>query len=181
LNKIKKEKLLLHACCAPCATHVIDLLSQTYNLTVLFYNPNIHPEDEYQTLLWYIVMLCDIKKTDLVIPDYETQIWFESTKGLETVPEGNERCKICFDVRFKKSAEIAAASGCNNYASTLTVSPHKDPKVINSCGRTAAEVFGVKFLEQDFKKKDGYKRSCELSRKYGLYRQNYCGCLYSIG
>ena len=179
--KEKKEKLLLHACCAPCATHVIDLLSQSYKLTVLFYNPNIQPEDEYAKRLGDMIKLCDIKKTELLVPGYDPEVWIESTKGLEAVPEGHERCSVCFDVRFKKVAETAAASGCPIFASTLTVSPHKNPKVINSIGINAADKFGIEFLQEDFKKKDGFKRSCELSEKYGLYRQKYCGCLYSIG
>ncbi len=181
MNKRKKEKLLLHACCAPCSTHVIDVLSQTYKLTVLFYNPNIQPEEEYAKRLRDIKKLCEIKKTELLVPDYAPEVWIEKTKGLEAVPEGHERCSVCFDVRFKKAAEIAAVSGCERYATTLTVSPHKDQKVINFIGKKAAHEYRVKFLEEDFKKKDGYKRSCELSRQYGLYRQKYCGCLYSIG
>ncbi len=128
-----------------------------------------------------MIKLCDTKKIDLFMPDYDPMLWLESTKGLESVPEGQERCSICFDIRFKKVAETAVAEGFNKYASTLTVSPHKDAKVINSIGRNVAKAFGIKFLEEDFKKKDGYKRSCELSQKYGLYRQKYCGCLYSIG
>jgi len=171
---------LLHACCAPCATHVIDVLSQTYKLTILFHNPNIQPANEYKKRSEDIKKLCDIKNTELLLPEYDPETWFQSIKGYESEPEGRDRCSLCFNFRFKKAAETAAISGYRKFATTLTVSPHKDPKVINSIGKKIADKFGVKFLEADFKKNDGYKISCDLSRKYGLYRQNYCGCIYSI-
>lgn len=171
---------MLHACCAPCATHVIDILSQTYELTILFYNPNIQPANEHKKRSDDIKKLCNIKNIELLMPENYPEIWLQSIKGYESEPEGKERCSICFNVRFKKAAETAAMSGQHKFTTTLTVSPHKDPKVINSIGRTVANEFGVTFLEADFKKNKGYKKSCDLSRKYGLYRQKYCGCLYSI-
>ena len=171
---------MLHACCAPCATHVIDVLSQSYKLTVLFYNPNIYPENEHKKRLKDIKKLCHIKNTELLLPEYEPEIWLESIKGYESEPEGNERCSLCINLRFRKAAETAAKAGYKKLATTLTVSPHKKPKIINSIGRSVANEFSVNFLEEDFKKRDGYKISCELSRKYGLYRQKYCGCTFSI-
>ena len=171
---------MLHACCAPCATHVIDVLSQSYKLTVLFYNPNIQPANEYKKRLKDIKKLCDIKNIELLLTEYNPEIWLESIKGYESEPEGKERCRVCFNFRFRKAAETAAMAGYSKLTTTLTVSPHKDPKVINSIGRNIADEFGVKFLEEDFKKKDGYKRSCDLSREYGLYKQKYCGCVYSV-
>ncbi len=174
-----KGKILVHSCCAPCSTYVLDYLSQSYNITILFYNPNIQPEEEYVKRLQEMEKLCKIKETELFIPDYEDYFWMESIKGLENVPEGAERCRVCFDVRLKKTAETAFERGFTLFATTLTVSPHKNAVLINSIGTNAADSFKINFLKSDFKKKDGYRKSCELSRKYGLYRQKYCGCLYS--
>ena len=156
------------------------MLSQSYKLTVLFYNPNIQPENEYNNRLKDIRKLCYIKSIELLQPEYKPETWFESIKGYESEPEGKERCKLCFNFRFRKASETAAKAGFAKLATTLTVSPHKNPKVINSIGKSVADEFSVSFLEEDFKKRDGYKISCELSRKYGLYRQKYCGCIYSI-
>lgn len=176
-----KERLLLHACCAPCATHVMEVLSQSYTLIVFFYNPNIHPEDEYKKRLKDMVKLCEIKNTELLVPEYRPDIWLAHTRGMESLAEGGDRCRACFDHRLQKTAETAGIHGVNWVATTLTVSPHKNPKIINPIGKNAADSCGVQFLAADFKKKDGFKKSCELSREYGFYRQKYCGCIYSMG
>jgi predicted adenine nucleotide alpha hydrolase (AANH) superfamily ATPase len=177
----KKDKILLHACCAPCSTYVLDILSEFYYISVLFYNPNIHPEEEYIKRLREMIMLCKTKKTELIVPDYDDNLWFKRAKGLEDLPEGADRCDVCFDLRLKKTAETAAKKNFKFFTTTLSVSPHKNAQHINSIGCNVAAMYRVQFIMNDFKKKDGYKKSCELSRQYGFYRQNYCGCIYSMG
>lgn len=175
-----KKKVLIHACCAPCSTHVIDNLAPFYNIAILFYNPNIQPDEEYKKRLQEIKKLCEIKKTELIVPENDENLWLKRVKGLEDVPEGGGRCALCFDIRLMKAADIAIQKSFHMFATTLTVSPYKNSSVINSIGNKVAGISGVNFLDSDFKKKDGYKKSCELSRQYGLYRQRYCGCLYSM-
>ena len=176
-----KEGILLHACCAPCSTYVIDMLSQFYRVTTLFYNPNIQPEEEYKKRLKDVEKLCELKKTELFVLDYDVTSWFETIKGLEEEPEGGRRCRVCFEVRLEKTAKTAVEKGFKMFATTLTVSPKKDTQVINTVGSGVAERFGIGFLESNFKKNDGYKKSCELCRQYDLYRQKYCGCVFSMG
>ena len=176
-----REGILLHACCAPCSTHVIDVLSQSYSVTAFFYNPNIQPEDEYARRLKYMEKLCGLKKTELFVPDYDPASWFERIKGLEDEPEGGKRCRVCFEVRLEETAKAVVDKGFKMFATTLTVSPKKNAQAINEIGKGVAERFGIGFLESDFKKKDGYKKSCELCRQYDLYRQKYCGCVFSMG
>jgi predicted adenine nucleotide alpha hydrolase (AANH) superfamily ATPase len=178
--KTEKEEILVHACCAPCSTYVIDILSEVYNVTTLFYNPNIQPEKEYKKRLNEMERLCDIKKTELLVVDYNADQWYDCISGFEDTPEGGERCSLCFEIRLLKTAEIAAGRGWKKIATSLSVSPHKNVHVINSAGKRVSKRFGMDFLESDFKKNDGYRKSCELSRLYGLYRQNYCGCRFSM-
>jgi len=178
--KTEKEEILVHACCAPCSTYVIDTLSEVYNVTTLFYNLNIQPEKEYKKRLNEMERLCDIKKTELLVVDYDADQWYAGVRGFEDTPEGGERCRLCFEIRMSKTAEIAAERGWKKIATSLSVSPHKNVHVINSVGKCVSKSFGLHFLESDFKKNDGYRKSCELSRLYGLYRQNYCGCLFSM-
>jgi len=179
--KTKKEELLVHACCAPCSTYVIDTLSAAYNITTLFYNPNIQPEEEYEKRLMEMQRLCDLKKTELLVIDNDVDLWNDCIQGFEDNPEGDERCRVCFEIRLAKTAETAAGEGWGKIATTLSVSPHKNAHVINRVGSGVSKRFGIHFLENDFKKNDGYKKSCELSRSYGLYRQKYCGCRFSMG
>jgi predicted adenine nucleotide alpha hydrolase (AANH) superfamily ATPase len=175
-------KILLHACCAPCSTTAIEtfekieefkerILSETNNpeITVFFYNPNIEPREEYDKRFNEIKKLCNIKNIKLIEGPYDNYRWNELIKGYENCPEKGERCKICYEMRLKKTEEIAE----EYYTTTLTVSPYKDILKINSHN-------GKKFLQSNFKKKDGYKRSIELSKEYDLYRQNYCGCRFSM-
>ncbi len=173
------EELLLHTCCASCTAHVIDTLSQTYRITAFFYNPNIQPESEYSKRLKDLEKLCEIKKIKLIVPQYDASAWFAQIRGLEDEPEGKHRCTMCFRIRLAKVAEAAHQKGIPNVTTTLTISPHKNARVINTIGTEAAKEYKIQFLEYDFKKKDGFRKSCELSRRYGFYRQQYCGCIFS--
>ena len=179
------EKMLLHTCCAPCSTTTIERLSKNYDLTVLYYNPNIYPEEEYikrkNEQIRYIKILnnrgLDIKMLDC---DYIQKEFFDAVKGLEQEPEGGKRCAVCFALRLDFVAKKAKKLGFDIFATSLTISPHKNAKLINEIGNNISKKYGIKYLESDFKKQDGYKRSIELSKEYSIYRQNYCGCKFSI-
>lgn len=175
--------LLLHSCCAPCSSYVLSYLSEYFKITVLYYNPNIYPEKEYLTRLEEQKRLISQMKTKypvtLLETDYDTDKFFNIAKGLENVPEGGERCLKCFELRLRKTAEEAKAKGFDYFTTTLTISPLKNAEALNIIGEKVSEEFGVKWLPSDFKKKDGYKKSVQLSEEFGLYRQNYCGCVYS--
>jgi predicted adenine nucleotide alpha hydrolase (AANH) superfamily ATPase len=175
-----KKNLLLHVCCAPCATAVFEALKKYFTVTAFFYNPNIQPDTEYQKRLENVQKLCRMQDIALVIPDYDDGFWLKKTAGFEQEPEGGSRCSVCFKVRISRMVGAAQAMGIETVATTLSVSPHKNAGLINNIGSEAAHGTGVDFLERDFKKQDGYRKSCELSRHYGLYRQHYCGCLYSL-
>ena len=182
--KTELPKLLLHACCAPCTPHVYDLLSGEYDVRAFFYNPNIFPEEEYNRRLEELRRFCGDKDIPLIEGNYDKEKWAEAIRGLEEEPEGGRRCAKCFEMRLAEVAHRAEAEGCSHFTTTLTVSPHKNAEAINrigrAIGRAAGERAGVEFLEKDFKKKDGYKISCDLSRERGFYRQDYCGCEYSM-
>ena len=185
-NIIKLEKkpcLLLHSCCAPCSSYVLEALQNIFEITLFFYNPNIYPEDEYNKRfeeLEKLLSLTDKSKTVNVIKaDYNANEFFDIAKGLENEPERGERCTKCYILRLFKTAEEAAKHGFDYFTTTLSISPHKDAERLNKTGMDAEKKSGVKYLFSDFKKNNGYKRSIELSREYGLYRQNYCGCVYS--
>lgn len=183
IKENKVPTLLLHSCCAPCSSYVIEYLSQYFRITVLYYNPNIYPEEEYsfrKSEQKRLIAEMPTKYTvDLIDCDYNPQEYFELCKGHEKDSEGGARCKICFNMRLSKAAEYAKQGGFNYFATTLTVSPLKNASVINEVGTELAEKYGINYLCSDFKKKNGYKRTIELSREYGLYRQNYCGCVFS--
>ncbi len=174
-----KQPLLLHACCAPCATHVIELLSRTYSVTALFYNPNIHPAEEYEQRLEAMYRLCRLTGTPLIVEPCPVSVWDGWVQGLEDEPEQGRRCLQCFNGRLEFCIAMAAQRGFPWVATTLSVSPHKPAAAINAIGLAAAAGKKTQYLASDFKKQDGFKRSCELSRHYNLYRQNYCGCRYS--
>lgn len=174
-----KKGLLLHTCCAPCSTYVVELLRPEFDVTAYFYNPNIHPYEEYQIRLGEMKRTCRRLGIDLVEGGYEVEEWFQRIKGLETEKEGGKRCTVCFYLRLDKTAAFARDYDYQYYATTLTISPYKDAKVINQIGKKLQEKYGINFYQADFKKKDGFKRSCQLSKEYGLYRQNYCGCIFS--
>lgn len=174
-----RKKLLLHACCAPCSTACIERLKDAFDLTVYFYNPNMDSIEEYQHRAEEQKRLCKELGIDLVVEEYNESEFYGNVKGLESEREGGKRCKECFSLRLKKTAEFAKANGFDFFTTTLTVSPLKNADLINSIGKAIAENVGVEFLPTDFKKRNGYLRSIELSKEYGLYRQNYCGCIFS--
>jgi epoxyqueuosine reductase len=174
-----KPKLLLHVCCAPCAPHVLKQLEEQFAVSVFFFNPNIQPEEEYRRREEEITRFSREDGFELITGEYDEEGWIDAVRGLEGEPEGGARCGICFRYRLDRTAREAAARVFDLFATTLTVSPHKNAFVINEEGRAAAERQGTTFLEADFKKKEGFKISCQLSRERGFYRQDYCGCVFS--
>ena len=186
-RKVDRLSLLLHSCCGPCSSSVIERLAGEFNITVLYYNPCITNEEEYKKRRAAQISFIEKFNAERIdLPDigfiegpYEPGAFLDLTKGHEEDPEGGQRCSICFKQRLEKAAETAAFRGFDLFGTTLTVSPHKNFEIISAIGREIAARYGVGFLDRDFKKQDGFKRSIELSRKYGLYRQNYCGCKYS--
>ena len=174
------RKLLLHICCGPCTIHVAEVLRQQYNITGYFYNPNIYPEEEYVKRLDAAREVAKRTGITLIEGEYKPQTFFDAVKGFENEPENGERCKICYRLRFSGTVQYAVASSFNCIASTLTLGPQKKASIINPIGIIEAEKAGLSFIESDWKKKDGFKRSCKLSHEYGIYRQNYCGCLFSM-
>ncbi len=179
----KKPSLLLHACCAPCSSYVLEYLSGFFDITLFYYNPNISPEAEFKKRVAELSRLIGempLKRAvRLTEGEYAPERFNEIAKGLENVPEGGERCFKCYELRLRRAAEEAKASGFDYFTTTLSISPHKNAEKLNEIGGALSEEFGVPYLFSDFKKRNGYKRSCELSALYGLYRQNYCGCVYS--
>ena len=174
-----KKRLLLHVCCAPCSTHPANLLKNGFDVTLLFYNTNIHPHDEYNKRLNEAIRFSRIVGIPLIEFKDDDKQWFDKVKGHEHDKEGGDRCSICFRHRLDKTAEIAKKKGFDIFTTTLTVSPYKSSRKVNLIGKELEEKFDVKFMESDFKKQDGYKESIELSKKHGIYRQHYCGCTYS--
>lgn len=175
--------LLIHACCAPCSSYVLEYLSQYFHIIILYYNPNITSVEEYNYRLSEEKRLIDelpVKyPVKLIAGNYNPESFFDAVKGLEREPEGGKRCEVCFELRLREAAEKCREIGADYFLTTLTISPLKNAELINSIGEKLAEEYGVKYLPSDFKKKNGYKRSIELSREYDLYRQNYCGCVFS--
>ena len=175
-----RPRLLLQACCGPCSSYVPEYLTRHFDVTVLFYNPNIRPEAEYEKRLATLKQLLSAMPMDhppaLVEPGWRGEEFLAAAKGLESEPEGGARCAVCFRLRLEETARQAAEGGYDYFGTTLTVSPHKDAARINAIGRELGERYGVAWLPSDFKKRDGYLRSIQLSKQYGLYRQDYCGC-----
>ena len=174
-----KKSLLLHSCCAPCSSSCIERLKENFNLTIYFYNPNLDSEEEYLLRLKEQVRLCELLDIDYLLEDYNNSDFISVAKGYESYFEGGARCERCFNLRLNKTAEKAKEKGFDYFATTLTVSPLKNAQKINQIGLEIEKKVGVNFLPTDFKKKGGYSRSIELSKEYNLYRQNYCGCVYS--
>ena len=175
-----KPQILLHACCAPCTPHVLNLLSEKYKVSVFFYNPNIQPEQEYRLRENEIQDFSKHAGFKLLVGSYDERSWLDAVRGLEQEPEGGRRCDICFEFRLKAAAIKAQQLGIPFFTTTLTVSPLKNAGRVNEAGRRAQKtVEGPEFIEADFKKKDGFKISTELSKQHGFYRQNYCGCMFS--
>ena len=179
-------RLLLHSCCAPCSSSVLEYLRRYFEITVFYYNPNISMEAEYQKRVEKQInaynQLPDSGYPIAVIEgDYEPEVFYVAAKGLEQCPEGGERCFACYELRLGKTAALAKKQAYDYFATTLTISPLKNAAKLNEIGERLAERYQISWLPSDFKKKNGYKRSIELSAEYGLYRQNYCGCVYSKG
>lgn len=180
-----KQKLLLHSCCAPCSTAVIERLMEEYDITILYYNPNIYPEEEYikrkNEQIKYLKILNEKQvHVDMLDCDYDCEKFYETTKGYENEREGGARCALCFKLRLEKTATQAKEYGFDYFGTTLTVSPHKNAELINSIGLALEKEIGIKFLVSNFKKQNGYKRSVELSKENNIYRQNYCGCEFAL-
>ena len=173
-----KKTLLLHSCCAPCSSYVITYLKDYFNITVLYYNPNIEPYEEYLKRKNEQIKLCNIFNIKVLDCDYDNKLFHDIAKGLESVEEGGARCFKCYELRLKKTASLAI--GYDYFGTTLTVSPYKNSNKLNEIGINLEKEYRVKFLVSDFKKKEGYKKSISLSKEYGLYRQNFCGCIYSM-
>ncbi len=176
-------KLLLHSCCAPCSSYTLEYLSRYFDITVFYFNPNISPESEFEKRFAEQRRLIDAMPTQhpvkLIKGDYDYSEFFAVAKGLENAPEGGARCFACYRLRLEKTAQLAAQKGFDYFCTTLSISPLKNAQRINEIGFEAADKYGVQWLPSDFKKCEGYKRSIELSREYQLYRQNFCGCVFS--
>ncbi len=176
-------RLFLHACCAPCSSYVLEYLSRFFSVTVFFYNPNISPKEEYEKRVSEIQRL--ISEMEFVHPvafvegEYKPEDFYEMARGLEDVPEGGERCFRCYRLRMEEADRLAEQGGYDYFTTTLSISPLKNAGKINEIGQELSQIYKVEHLPSDFKKKNGYKRSIELSHEYGLYRQNYCGCVFS--
>ena len=184
---MEKQKILLHSCCAPCSTAVIERLANDYDITILYYNPNIYPEEEYLKRKNEEVKYIDhLHKTqpeiniELLDCDYDSESFYSAVKGLENEREGGARCAVCFKVRLEKTAVLAKELKFDIFGTTLSVSPHKNAELLNAIGKTLEEKHQIKYLEANFKKQDGYKRSVELAKENDLYRQNYCGCEFAL-
>lgn len=179
----KVPTLLLHSCCAPCSSYCIEYLSQHFEITVLYYNPNIYPEAEYEKRKAEQKRLINEMKTKYPVKmldcDFESEKFYAMAKGLENCRECGERCFKCYHLRLEKTAQEAKQNGFDYFTTTLTISPLKDAQKINEIGLELAKEYNAQWLPSDFKKKEGYKRSIELSKEYNLYRQDYCGCVYS--
>ncbi len=187
IQRLKDENrrpgLLLHSCCAPCSSYVLEYLSRYFDITIFYYNPNIHPEKEYNRRVEEQIQLIKAmplpSQVHFLQGDYQPKKYYDKVKGLEEEPEGGRRCYVCYELRLLEAAKLAEERGFDYFATTLSISPHKNAEKLNELGEYIAGQYKVLYLPSDFKKKNGYKRSIELSREYGLYRQDYCGCVYS--
>ena len=187
IDKIEKDhttpRLFLHACCAPCSSYVLEYLSKYFDITVFFYNPNISSSEEYNKRIAEIRRLVTEMNFEHPVRieegKYDPKEFFEMAKGMENIPEGGERCFKCYRLRMEEAARLASNGGYDYFTTTLSISPLKNAGKINEIGEELSRIYVVKHLPSDFKKKNGYKRSIELSHEYNLYRQNYCGCIFS--
>ncbi len=182
-----KPKILLHSCCAPCSTAVVERLAEEYDITIFYYNPNIYPEQEYfkrkNEEIRYVEILNKTKpevKISMLDCDYNNITFYNAVKGLENEREGGARCAVCFKVRLEKTAVTAKENGFDLFGTTLSVSPHKNAELLNQIGFSLEKKHEIKYLEANFKKQNGYLRSVELAKENGLYRQNYCGCEFAL-
>jgi len=173
-------RLLVHVCCAPDATVALEQLPEVERLALFFDNPNIQPLEEYQRRLAAFERFANAVRVERFIGTYDPENWFTAVAGLEAEPEGGARCKVCIEYRLQRAAIQAQSEGFNTMAAVLTTSPRKKAEIVNTIGEKAAREHGIVYLSSNFKKQDGFKRSVELSRQFGLYRQNYCGCKFSF-
>ncbi|MGI6746520.1 MAG: epoxyqueuosine reductase QueH [Acutalibacteraceae bacterium] len=184
LPKDRRPLLLLHTCCAPCGSYVLKYLSEYFDIDVLYYNPNIFPSEEYAKRLSELEKLCALGnfsgRVQLIEIGYYPERFDEAAKGLENEPEGGARCEKCFRLRLTEAALEAKKRNADRFSTTLSVSPHKNSALLNQIGGELEKEYNIRYLYSDFKKRGGYKKSIELSKKYGLYRQDYCGCEFSI-
>ena len=175
-----RPTLLLQGCCGPCSSYVLEYLTRYFDVSLLFYNPNIRPEAEYDkrlaALKELLAQMPTASPVKLVEPGWRGEEFMDAVKGLENEPEGGARCAVCFQVRLGETARLAAEGGYDFFGTTLTVSPHKDAQLLNDIGFALEREVGVRWLPSDFKKRNGYLRSIQLSKQYGIYRQEYCGC-----
>ena len=177
------KTLLLHSCCAPCSSHVLETLTPYFDITIIYYNPNIEPYEEYEKRkkeeIRFINEFPHTNKIDIIDCDYDNEKFHDLSKGLEDLREGGARCFKCYNLRLEKTASEAKKGGYDYFCTTLTVSPYKNSAKLNEIGEVLEKKYSVKYLYSDFKKNEGYKRSIELSKQYNLYRQDYCGCIFS--
>lgn len=182
-SKNEVPKLLLHSCCAPCSSYVLEYLSNYFDITVLYYNPNIYPKEEYEKRLneqkGLIEDMTFKYEVNIIEGTYNSDEFFEMCRGMEKIKEGGERCFKCYELRLRETLRIAEENGFDYFTTTLTISPFKNAQKLNEIGEKLTKNSKVKYLFSDFKKKEGYKRSIELSSEYNLYRQDYCGCVFS--
>lgn len=175
--------LFLHSCCAPCSSYVLQYLSQYFKITVFYYNPNIYPDEEYYKRVeeqkQFINQFPAKNKIDFIEGNFDKNRFYDMAKGLENVREGGERCFKCYELRLRESAQMASTLGFDYFTTTLSISPLKNAAKLNEIGLRLAEQYNIKYLVSDFKKKNGYKRSVEISQQYNMYRQDYCGCIFS--
>ncbi len=187
ISKLKEDKivpsLLLHSCCAPCSSYVLEYLADIFKITIYYYNPNISPKEEFLKRVSeqkrLITELPVANKINFIEGEYDFNTFVNMAKGLEDIEEGGERCYKCYKLRLEKTAQIAKEKNYDYFTTTLSVSPYKNSEKLNEIGKILSDEYGVSYLYSDFKKKNGYKRSIELSKQYNLYRQDYCGCIFS--
>jgi predicted adenine nucleotide alpha hydrolase (AANH) superfamily ATPase len=176
---MKKPRMLVHVCCAPDALYVMDLLKKDYDVSGFFCNPNIHPQEEYRLRLEETQKVAQTLGFDLIEDEYDTVRWFDLTKKFKDEPEKGRRCDVCYALRLERTAQKASEGGFDVFTTVMSLSPWKKSKVMNRIGRMFAKRYNIDFLEADFKKKDGFKKSVDLSEERQIYRQDYCGCIYS--
>lgn len=183
VKKESRPRLFIHSCCAPCSSYVLEYLSNYFEITIFYYNPNIYPQDEYikrveeqKNLIQAMPLSSEVKFLE---GEYKPEDYYNTVRGLEQEAEGGKRCFACYELRLREAARQASLGGFDYFTTTLSISPYKNAEKLNEIGEMLAKEYGVAYLPSDFKKKNGYKRSIELSKEYGLYRQDYCGCIYS--
>lgn len=181
ISNLEFMKVLLHICCAPCGGYVIEKLKEMgWDVTAFFYNPNVFPKEEYDLRLSEAKKLCEKYDVNLIEGEYDHGAWLEKIKGLEKEPEKGKRCEVDFTLRLSETAQVASENGFDAIAATLTVSPHKPAELINEIGHEMAAMYGVTFIDNIWRKGDGFKKSCEICDKEHFHRQNYCGCEFSV-